>query len=134
MNAKEKSSASFSIIASFEHLFTHQHCEEDIRSVVCAIKESRPIAPLLHTAKGSFSTIFLPFHIGKADVHSLATRRPRFRAFCALSGAIESLTDTMSLEGEEPAEHQKRELLPLLVEFLSMLPDKETFCFWLHEN
>jgi len=85
---------------TLEHLFTHQHCEEDIRSVVCAIKESRP----------------------------------SFRAFCALSGAIESLTDTMSLEGEEPAEHQKRELLPLLVEFLSMLPDKETFCFWLHEN
>jgi len=40
----------------------------------------------------------------------------------------------MASEGEEPPEEKKKVLLPLLEQFLNILPDKETFRSWLQEK
>lgn len=96
-----------------------------------ALEKNKPIAELINGSRGTFSTIFLPFHIGNERVRKIAETHPQLRAFCTLAGDIEGLTDTMSLEGEEPAEEEKRKLLPLLEEFLRILPDEKHFRQWL---
>lgn len=119
---------------SFTNLFTHQHCEQNIAEVMKALEQKQPIADLLESPGGSFSTIFVPFHSGDTRFQAIAKSfpfHPKLLEFCALAGKIESLTDTMGITGEEPSEADKEKLLPLLKEFLAILPSSEEFASWL---
>jgi len=116
------------------HLFTHQHCEQDIAEVIKALEQRRPIVNLMQPVKGSFSTIFVPFHSGDVRFQAIAKNHsfhPKLLEFCTLAGKIESLSDTMGITGEEPTEQDKAMLLPLLKTFLAILPSSEAFESWL---
>lgn len=125
------------LLGSFENLFVHRHCKDDIVEICKALEQARPIANLVQSKNGSFSTIFLPFHSKQtypfdfgaiASAHSL---HPKFLQFCALAGKIEGLTGTMGVTKEEPSANDKNKLLPLLKEFLAILPSAKEFKTWL---
>ncbi len=88
----------------------------------------------MQSPKGSFSTIFLPFHAGDPRFRAITKScplHPKLLEFCALAGKIENLSDTMGITGEEPSEANKEKLLPLLREFLRIFPSSEEFELWL---
>lgn len=119
---------------SFANLFRHKHCEQDIAEMIKALEQKQPIANLLESHGGSFSTIFVPFHSGDTRFQAIAKNYsflPELLEFCTLAGKIESLSDTMGITGEEPTELDKAMLLPLLKEFLAILPSSEEFESWL---
>lgn len=122
------------LLASFQYLFGQQNCRQEIIGVIDALQTNRPIAHLMQSSSGSFSTIFLPFHSGteefKTAMKSSAVH-PKLAQFCFLCGKIEGLTDTMGITGEEPSAKDKAKLLPLLKEFLATLPSAEEFKRWL---
>ena len=122
------------LLEAFEHLFVQTQCQRDIAEVVKSLDQRRPIASLMQPVKGSFSTIFLPFHAGGVRFRAIAKRcpfHPKILEFCALAGKIENLSDEMGITGEEPSEADKANLLPLLKEFLAILPAPEKFASWL---
>lgn len=119
---------------SFIHLFMGQQCQRDIVAVVEALEKEKPIAGLMQSPRGSFSTIFLPFHAEDTLFQTIAkkyTLHPKFLHFCALAGEIEAITDTMGIAAEEPSVENKAKLLPLLREFLAIFPSAEEFESWL---
>jgi len=119
---------------SFANLFSHKRCKRDIAEVINSLERKQLIADLMQSAKGSFSTIFLPFHVGTpqfATVTKHVTLHPKLLRFCTLATKIEGLTDTMGITGKEPDEGDKTKLLPLLKEFLVTLPAPEEFDSWL---
>ncbi|MDO8469143.1 MAG: hypothetical protein Q7S29_05290 [Candidatus Peribacter sp.] len=122
------------LLEAFEHLFVQTQCQREIAEVVKSLEQRRPIVSLMQPDKGSFSTIFLPFHAGGVRFRAIAKScplHPNLLEFCALAGKIESLSDTMGITGEEPSEADKEELLPLLEEFLAVLPSSKEFASWL---
>ena len=123
-----------SLLASFRNLFENQNSKQDIVDVIEALEADRLIADLMQSPHGSFSTIFLPFHSGteefKTAMESGAVH-PKLAQFCTVCGKIEGLTDTMGITGEEPLTDDKKKLLPLLQEFLTILPSPEEFRKWL---
>ncbi|MFA5273344.1 MAG: hypothetical protein WC353_04235 [Candidatus Peribacter sp.] len=119
---------------SFANIFARQRCRQDIAEVIETLEQKRPIADLLESHRGSFSTIFVPFHSGDVRFQTIAKNysfHSKLLEFCTLAGTIESLTDTMSITGEEPSEKDKAKLLPLLKTFLAILPSSEAFESWL---
>ncbi|MDD5751523.1 MAG: hypothetical protein PHS73_03310 [Candidatus Peribacteraceae bacterium] len=122
------------LLASFQYLFGEQNCLQKIATVIRALEGNQPIADLMQSPHGSFSTIFLPFHSGTDEFETAMERgmiHPKLIQFCTLCGKIESLTDTMGITGEEPSADDKAKLLPLLKEFLATLPSSEEFKKWL---
>jgi len=118
---------------AFENLFGQQHCKDDIAEIIEALENTRPIADLIQSPNGSFSTIFLPFHSGAEKIRNaikIGKIHPKLTQFCFLCGKIEGLTDTMGISGEEPSTEDKEKLLPLLREFLSVLPSVREFKTW----
>ena len=123
------------LFASFRNLFGDQNSRQDIADVIAALETERPIAGLMQSPVGSFSTIFLPFHSGTEEYKTAMENgkmHPKLTQFCVLCGKIESLTDTMGITGEEPSVEDKTKLLPLLKEFLMILPPPEEFGKWLN--
>ena len=122
------------LLEAFEQLFVQTQCQRDIAKVMKTLEQKQPIADLLESYGGSFSTIFVPFHSGEIRFQTIAKNHslhPKLLEFCTLAGTIESLTDTMSITGEEPSEKDKAKLLPLLKTFLAILPSSEAFESWL---
>ncbi|MFH1444651.1 MAG: hypothetical protein ABIG34_04690 [Candidatus Peregrinibacteria bacterium] len=122
------------LLTSFTNLFVQQHCQRDIAEVAEALEQKKPIADLMQSPRGSFSTIFVPFHSGGTRFQVIAkkhTLHPKFMEFCTLAGKIESITDTMGIAGNEPSRADKTKLLPLLKKFLAVLPSPEEFQSWL---
>jgi len=127
-------SFSQSLLASFRNLFEHQNSRQDIVDVIATLEAGRPIAHLVQSPHGSFSTIFLPFHSGSEEFKTAMKSgavHPQLAQFCTVCGKIEGLTDTMGITGEEPPADDKKQLLPLLKEFLATLPSAEEFKTWL---
>ncbi|MDD5041018.1 MAG: hypothetical protein PHX87_01015 [Candidatus Peribacteraceae bacterium] len=123
-----------SLLKAFEHLFVRTQCQRDIAEMMKALEQRRPIADLMQTHEGSFSTIFLPFHAGDTRFCAIAktgTLDPKLLRFCELAAQIENMTDVMGIAGKEPSEDEKTKLLPLLRGFLTMLPTPEEFKSWL---
>jgi hypothetical protein len=125
------------IADAFENLFVRQCCGQDIADVVVAVDQGRPIRPLLESDKGSFSTIFAPFHARQVfpiNVQQLVqghTLHAKLVEFCTLAATIEGLTDAIGMNDSEPTEEQKRSLAELLRTFLAALPTAQVFQSWL---
>lgn len=123
-----------SLREAFERMFVQTQCQRDIAEMVKAIEQRQPIAGLMQAHEGSFSTIFLPFHAGEIRFKTIADHHilhPKLLRFCTLAARIEGLTDTMGITGKEPVEEDTTKLLPLLKEFLAILPSHEEFESWL---
>ena len=54
--------------------------------------------------------------------------------FCELAAAIESKTDTYPTYTQEPTDEEKKILLPLLKQFLQILPTPQQFRSWFEER
>jgi len=119
---------------SFVNLFVNQRSQRDIAEIIDTLEQIQPIGDLLESSAGSFSTIFVPFHSGDTRFQAISKNYsflPKLLEFCTLAGKIESLTDTMGITGEEPTKQDKAKLLPLLKEFLAILPSSKEFESWL---
>ncbi|MCK5017773.1 MAG: hypothetical protein KAS32_11980 [Candidatus Peribacteraceae bacterium] len=121
-----------SMIQSFENLFVRQNCVDDINSLIELIEEKMPIQPFLDDS--SFSSIFLPFHIGtilhnngEVKFGDIDYINKQLREFCSIAAEIEKRTSGIFAE---PTENKKSELKNLLIQFKKLLPSKEVFCDW----
>lgn len=123
----------------FDELFVHQHVESEMQKVVKAIEHGEEILPIVENNRGSFSTIFLPFHgknvledgkrlIDHPEIHL------SLKEFCILAADIENMTDTWAMLEQEPAEVQKEKLRSLLQTFLGFLPSPDTFHSWIEKS
>lgn len=124
---------------SFENIFVHQKNLTDIQKVVAALKKDEPILNLVEGDRGSFSTIFLPFHGGTILESNITFAEQEginedLRNFSLLAGKIESLTDIFATYDKEPSREEKEKLLPLLEEFIEKIPTYETFKRWIEDS
>ncbi len=117
---------------SYRELFVNQNCRKEIENVIKALGENKPLLEMEEIKSAGFSTIFLPFHrntiisenneeISLIDFLEKNNYPAEMIAFCRLSGEIESMTDTLHLESEEPSNEFKLKLKGKLKEFLGCL-------------
>ena len=117
---------------SFDNLFVQQNCVNDIDALIELIERRMPVQPILDDS--SFSSIFLPFHIGTivyddgekifGDVDGIDNH---LIEFCTVAAEIEKKTSGVFTE---PSENEKNKLQNLLIQFIKLLPSKEVFCNW----
>lgn len=126
------------VAQSFKVLFCELQVKEEILQIIKFIEENQPIAGLLEPEeKGSFWTIFLPFHSNTEIFFKFQKNlNKNLVKFCKLSGQIECLlTETSDVFYiQEPPIELKENLLFLLKKFIKILPDFDTFKSWLREE
>lgn len=122
------------VIKSYDHIFGDGVALNEIQQMVYALEQRNPILDLLEEGRGSFSTIFTPFHAGTITAKGLLFRQMNFPASCLVfmedCAKIESLTDDLSAIEVEPDEKTKNELLQALRHFLEHFPSKEEVHSW----
>jgi len=122
------------VINSYDHIFGDGIALKEIQQVVSALEQKKPILDLLEEGRGSFSTIFTPFHAGTITTEGLLFRQMNFPASCLVfmedCAKIESLTDDVPAKEVEPDEKTKNELLQALRHFLEYFPSKEEVHSW----
>ena len=128
------------IETSFQKLFVIEQGGEEISRVIEALEHDELILPLVESSKGSFSSLFSPFHGGTLLLRSKSTLieqdqlHPKLREFCRLAGEIEGMTDMMSTYEDDPSPEEKQKLLPLLREFVAKIPSHEELKSWIAES
>ncbi|MCF7844935.1 MAG: hypothetical protein K9M03_03865 [Kiritimatiellales bacterium] len=126
-----------SLKESFYKLFVEQNSKENIVNVIYAIRQDKPVLPIMEAYTGSFSTIFLPFHAGMTypfDFKNLSSKHkmhPKLIEFCKLAAQIEGITDEMATFNKEPPVQPKENLKIALEKFLEILPSYNEFESWL---
>jgi len=122
------------IIESYDHIFSDGTALAEIRNLVSALEQKKPILDLLEEGRGSFSTLFTPFHAGTITAEGLLFRQMNFPASCLVfmedCAKIESLTDEAPVWEIEPDEKTRNELLRSLRNFLEHFPSKEEVHSW----
>jgi len=122
-------------LKSFKNLFVDQNCKQEILDMIKAIEEGRPILDIADSEKGTFSTIFEPFHFGNWEIQRFFRQglpsNPNYWQFSGLAADIESMTDEYVIRENEPEEEERKELLGYLKKFIEILPDLDTFQSWL---
>lgn len=122
-------------LKSFKNLFVDQNCKQEIVDMIKAIEEGRPILDIADNEKGTFSTIFEPFHFGGIDTQYFFKQglpsNSNYWRFSGLAADIESMTDKYVIREDEPDEEERKELLGYLKKFIEILPDLDTFQSWL---
>lgn len=125
------------LVSSFYRLFVEQDGSNDIRAVITALEEGKPVLPFLEPDNGSLSTIFIPFHIRSSHPsHNVRAflehvQAPKqFYSFCTLAAEIEELTFDSAIWETEPPNDKKELLLVKLKEFMDILPTLDVFVKW----
>jgi len=122
------------VIASYDHIFSDGTALAEIHRVVSALEQKKPILDLLDNARGSFSTIFDPFHAGTITVEGIQFRQMHLPKACLAfmedCAKIESLTDEAPTWEIEPDEKTRNELLQALRDFVSRFPAKQEVYSW----
>jgi hypothetical protein len=124
------------LVASFDQLFTREHCERDIRQVVHAIEGQQPLVALLRNDHVPIWTIFAAFDIGDADFVPVEAEAKEWHCstelvrFCKLAAKIAVLTEQLTALRCEPTDGQKNVLLADLQQFLAILPPPDEFRVW----
>lgn len=122
---------------SWHRLFVRHDNKLVILSVIELLETGRPILNVTESIKGSFSTIFLPFHDGSLFPHNFKALsdqfplHPKLVKFCRLAGEIERLTGKHAIYPCEPKNSEREKLLEVLKEFAAIFPSYDEFCSWL---
>lgn len=122
------------IIESYDHIFSDGTALAEIRNLVSALEQKKPILDLLENARGSFSTIFTSFHAGTITAEGIQFRHMSLPKACLTfmedCARIESLTDDVPAKEVEPDENTRNELLQALRSFLGHFPSKQEVYSW----
>lgn len=117
----------------FKDFFVIECVQDEILNLINAIKEKRNIFELLES-EYSFTTIFLPFHIGSyisipnnISFLDLINIDINLKNFFYLSAKIENITSNISANLEEPSIKDKKKLLIYLKLFIKLIPDEKVF-------
>ncbi len=116
---------------SYSRIFSDTSTLEEIKAVINALQNNKPILQLLESNKGTFSTIFTPFHAGTIGSNGIEWRNENLPSACKKimenCAHIESLIDDASSINIEPSEEVKNQLLIELQNFVASFPKmKET--------
>ena len=117
------------LIQEFEYLFGNQQNVADVRSVLSWLKDD-PSRIFSWGDRDSFSTLFLPFHLGDPhikkwiDACEVPDRLLSFMKTCTL---LEKTTDQFAYLSDSAELEHKEEIIRALEELLRLLPTREEF-------
>jgi|GEM_PF-1415871 len=139
------------LLSSYQNIFENQKSLSDIRLVLEAFKNGTPFLQTRLSADGaqlvpasgqpsvgsSFSSIFLPFHIGQEhpvhvrQVLSGTTGTEPLITFMERCARLENLTDQFAYVDTESAIQNKEEIIQELQAFIDEFPSPEVFKQWI---
>jgi hypothetical protein len=122
------------IIASYEHIFGDGSALQEIHNLIHALEQDKPVLDLLESSRGSFSTIFVPFHAGTITADGIQFRHlnlpPPCLEFMENCAKIESLVDELPAREVEPDGNTRKQLVVALRNFLEHFPSTEDVVSW----
>ncbi|NLG07269.1 hypothetical protein GX553_02315 [Candidatus Peribacteria bacterium] len=122
------------ISTDYHNIFADGSAIQEIQELIQSLERGAPILGVLENARGSFSTIFVPFHAGTITADGTQLRQLDLPTSCLefmeRCARIESLTDEMPSKEIEPGEDTRKQLLLALRDFLEHFPSEEEVMLW----
>jgi hypothetical protein len=139
------------LLTAYQNLFENQGCLNDIRLILEALRNNSPFLQHCLSADGTylvpmsgqpnigsgFSSIFLPFHIGREyplnvrQILSGTTGTESLITFMERCAKLEKLTEQFAYIKNESDIQNKEEIVSELQAFVDEFPSSDTFREWI---